>query len=200
MPDYTTPDNQSLVVISPLSHSVDDHGPYLQALTEYNHRLAKDIVDSFSHSDVRDSHDRTPLMYAVLKESLKAIDYLLSLRVNLLLRDIEGFTVLHRAAQVGNVTIIKKLLRYAEKHDFNLPQLIDLKSCRGFTALYSAAVLGHLSVVKYLMDQGASIHVKNHDGYTILMTLAIKGHKSIIELLLSQQYKRKKKQLVFKQN
>ena len=188
MSDYNVPQNPSLVVINDGLSSLSDYGALVLALSQKDFQTSREIIDNLDHVDMRDDYDRTALVYAILKECQKTIDYLLCKKTNPMLRDIEGFTALHRAAQMGNTCMIKKLIKYVQKNGYDLQHFLEIRSCRGFSALYSAAVLGHKEAVALLIQYGASIRIKSHDGYTILMTLAIKGHNHIIELLLSQKY------------
>lgn len=190
MSDYNVPQNPSLVVINDGLSFLSDYGALVLALSQKDFQTSKNIIDNLDHVDMRDDYDRTALVYAILKECEKTLDYLLCKKTNPMLRDIEGFTALHRAAQMGNTRMIKKLIKYVQKNGYDLQHFLEIRSCRGFSALYSAAVLGHKEAVALLIQYGASIRIKSHDGYTILMTLAIKGHNHIIELLLSQKYKK----------
>ncbi|KAM7515728.1 hypothetical protein LguiA_005311 [Lonicera macranthoides] len=106
--------------------------------------------------------------------------------------DIEGRTILHEAAELGNLEIVRYLVRrrpkWATKADF-----------KGVTPLHLAAANGHLEVVRHLiLDQNQNQNhlqggsgtfcflIKDDEGNTPLHMAADNGHKQVVKLFISK--------------
>lgn len=168
-------------------NALENHGSFVTAISTQDVKEAKKLISQMLHPDMRDEYDRTPLMYAVLKDCDDIMYYLFKKNADPSLRDREGYTALHRAAQMGSAKNVEAIIKHALVMGLELHNFIEIKSCRGLTALCSGAMLGYEEVVSTLLSYGANPAVRNYDGYSVLMTLAIKGHAHVIEQLLSYQ-------------
>ena len=94
--------------------------------------------------------------------------------------DANGWTALHMAAQEGEDSSIKTLLK---REGIN----INAKtSSWGQTALYVAAVAGKISTVKLLLEYKIDIDSKDNVGKTALHGAARDGYVDIVKLLLKK--------------
>lgn len=90
---------------------------------------------------------------------------------------------LYEAATVGNVEQMQQMLARS-------PKQINSHSFDGFTPLALAAHFGHEEAVLYLLNNGASVHLKGKDGKlnnTPLHAAIAGNHRHIAELLLTYQ-------------
>ena len=87
--------------------------------------------------------------------------------------DPDGQTVLHLAARMGALEVVKTLV--ASKAN------IDKRNGHAETAIMLAAIGGHRPVVDFLLSRDAQI---NHPGWTPLLYAATNGHTGIVSILL----------------
>jgi len=71
-------------------------------------------------------------------------------------RDAKGYTRLHRAANDGNLDLVKNLLDKKEN--------INAKSYLGQTPVYLAVARKRFNVVKYLVEKGANLNIGGKGG------------------------------------
>lgn len=102
-----------------------------------------------------------PILHAyVWRDNKKATERLLALGANVNLRDADGDTALHGAAETGNVEIMRMLL---EKGADPNP-----RNKQGGTPLMWAAVFGNDDAARLLLSRGANASLKDNDGITAL--------------------------------
>lgn len=118
----------------------------------------KDMVNRGVHAAARGGN------WEILKQFVGSVSDVLAYR------DSHGCTVLHTAAAMGQVEVVRKLL---ESFD-----IINLTDAQGNTALHVACYKGYLPVVKILINASPSpALLTNHHGDTFLH-LAVAGFKS----------------------
>ncbi|KAF9784232.1 hypothetical protein IL306_007745 [Fusarium sp. DS 682] len=101
-----------------------------------------------------------------------------SSKVDINMKDEEGFTPLSLAAQQGNEDIIRILLAKSGIE-------VDAKDNAGRTALGHAAQKGHLGAVELLLDEGkANSWVKDKSGKTPLALASDGGHFKVVQRFL----------------
>ena len=93
------------------------------------------------------------------------------------LRDREGWTPLHRAAERGNLEILKKLLK--EGADLHATNEIN-----GNNALMIASEEGHTEIIQELLKRGADVNAKNDDKKTALYLASNNGKRDAAAELL----------------
>ena len=86
----------------------------------------------------------------------------------------------HIAASVGNLFILTQLYDREIKPDLNL------QTKQGTTALHLSVAKKHLSVCKFLIDNGASVRLKDQKGQLPLHRAASIGSMTLVELLCTQ--------------
>lgn len=106
----------------------------------------------------RDDTGATPLCLAIKHKSQEAVFAILSLPgVNFRSGDKKGNTVLHYAAEAGNLLMAKKSL------DRGLSP--NIRSGSGMSPLMVAAANGRLDVFLLLLENGGDPYAKNQKGY-----------------------------------
>ncbi|KAF3911404.1 Ankyrin-1 [Dactylellina cionopaga] len=118
----------------------------------------------------------TPLHFAAYYNQPSILRILLSQGASTSSRESKnGFSPLHKAAERGNIDIIKDLLA----HCADIEALTDA----GSTPLLVAVKFGHKEVIELLISRGADMDCCNHTGQTAAHIAADKGHKEILKLL-----------------
>ena len=112
----------------------------------------------------KDSNGNTALMHAVLCKHNSIVKLLLDQpAVDVNVKNIRGWTALHRAASANNAEGARMLLLHK---DFNSA---NVTNNNGSTALTIAVRYKHNSIVKLLLDQRAvDVNVKDNHGGTAL--------------------------------
>jgi len=91
-----------------------------------------------------------------------------------------GMPEMHRAAQDGELTTIKRLI--TKEQDANRPY-----GDYNWTPLHYAAWNGRVEIVEYLVNNtNVDINVQTSDGCTALYLATQKDHEKIVEILLSR--------------
>jgi len=94
---------------------------FFEAIETEDMGLLRALIANGLHPNVGDSHESTPLMYAVVLENFEAVQMLVAARANIEVQDIDGYTPLILAALTGN-TAIEAYLRmqlYHQVHQAN---------------------------------------------------------------------------------
>jgi ankyrin repeat protein len=92
------------------------------------------------------------------------------------LRDDEGGSPLHFAAQEGHVDAVQVLVEVGAE--------LEAATAKGWTPLHSAADRGHVAVVKTLAELGADKEASGPDGGTPLHEAAYRGHVEVVTALV----------------
>ena len=121
-------------------------------------------------------HGIPPLYIAVQHEHVAAVALLLEHKADPNGRVKNGATAALMMAQVGNVAILKLLVKF--KADFNLIRTID-----GATPLIIAAQAGSAAIVALLLEQGANPNSQMNSGATAALAAAQTANVPILELL-----------------
>lgn len=95
-----------------------------------------------------------------------------------------GETPLHTAASLGNLDILREILRFARANN-----MINVKNGEGETALFKAIENGQIESVKMLLQEGASIKIISPTQYNIFHISAERGHVDILKVLLDHDEK-----------
>lgn len=105
-------------------------------------------------------------------EVAKLDEFLAGTDVNLLL---DGFTLLHRAADGGNLPLCRSLIAAGAD--------VDLVAASGDTALLFAAAKGHAGACRILIAAGATLNLAKPDGTAPLHFAAGNGHVETCRVL-----------------
>ncbi|KAG9282716.1 ankyrin-3-like [Astyanax mexicanus] len=131
---------------------------------------SKDILKAVSTGDLS-------LLQALLKETVISD------------RNSSIDTLLHIAADHGQVAVINFLLRKGAK--------LDMRDHQGRTALHRAAEAGHMAASMALVRAGADIHAKDQASKTPQHLAAQNGHRNTVKSLIAEEAKSCKNQTTF---
>lgn len=112
----------------------------------------------------------------LLRNLLAANDHVVVVRSNSSDCEEDGYTLLHFAAQRGNLDCTNILLEFK-----SVPNAVT--SVSRSTPLHCAALHGHAEVVKCLLDAQADPLARDADGYTPLCVAIMCKHEIVVDLL-----------------
>ena len=121
--------------------------------------------------------DATPVLWASKRCNLKIVSLLLANGADPLLRDDQGYNLLHSATLDGNAYQLILLLHHPE-----IP--IDVPDAQGHTSLMWAAYKGFGACVDILLRWGANVHAVDEMGFTALHWALVKGNYMCIQKLV----------------
>jgi ankyrin repeat protein len=122
---------------------------------------------------------RSTALYLAVANSQIAMARLLLQREARAQLDVTGngwWTVLHKAADIGNEEMVVLLLQKGA--------LVNVEEEKGMTPLHLASQKGHLEVVRLLLLSDAKVHSKNGDRLTPLDLAVTGGHLEVSRMLL----------------
>ena len=129
--------------------------------------------------DPRDGEGNTPLACAAANGQIEAVNCLLEHGADPFLKGQNGWSLLHFAAQSGNVVIIETMLSKDLDIDSRAQTL-------GITPAMVSIRFGKLEALKYLLEKGADGSLKTLEGQFSHLSFAVTaGSVEAIELLLS---------------
>ncbi|GCE98624.1 hypothetical protein ZYGM_000354 [Zygosaccharomyces mellis] len=155
--------------------------PLHEACINNNLRKAQEVVSvSPEEPYKRDADSRVPLHWAVSFQHEEIVSFLLSRMQNIdidELKDESGWTPFHIACAVGNLNIIKELYALDTKPDLNLA------TNQGITALHLAVSKKQAGVCEFLLNNGASVRVRDKRSQLPLHRAAAIGSMGMVDML-----------------
>jgi len=138
------------------------------------------MLDTADDVNLRDSeYGRTPLHWAVWRDSLQASKLLLSQEAEVGAKDKRGYTALHYAARNCRIDMIQLLLGQGAN--------INAQADDGSTPLHFAATGGHDATARLLVENfGADTEANDSKGRTVLHYAAKNCLLETVELLLNR--------------
>ncbi|KAI9699589.1 MAG: hypothetical protein M1820_007088 [Bogoriella megaspora] len=135
------------------------------------------LLENNADPNKTDLHNRTPLFFACLGESVDTIKLLLETlghhkvpisEINKATK--RDRTPLRQAAAHGFTEVVEDLLHMIKSSDIDHDTMINKADTKkGRTALHCAAYRGQTDSVRVLLEQGASVSIKDHEGKTPLV-------------------------------
>ena len=146
----------------------------IQACSNGNFRLAKDLVDYGCNIKSKDMYGQSPLTVASAAGALEIVKYLISAGADKEIGDLSGNTPLINASRNDQLEVVKYLISIGAD-----------KEVGGYrTPLFSALENNHPEVVQYLISVGANIKLLNSNGYSPLMYASCNGYTEIVKCLI----------------
>ena len=144
---------------------------------------AKQLLESGSDIDTRDSRGRTPLMVATYRKDIDLARFLISRGANVNALDMQHYDMLTIAAVLNDFGLVR--LAVDSGADTGL-----ITSPYEGTALIAAAHLGHVEVVRALIKSGAPLDHVNNLGWTALIEAIVLGdggrnHQQVVKDLVA---------------
>ncbi|KAK4499585.1 hypothetical protein PRZ48_010103 [Zasmidium cellare] len=143
-----------------------------------HHALCHFLIQSGADVNARggDAH-ATPVLWASKRFNLQVVSLLLANGADPLLRDDQGYNLLHSATLDGNVYQLILLL-----HQPDIP--VDVPDSQGHTSLMWAAYKGFPACIDILLRSGADVHAVDDMGFTALHWALVKGSYMCIQKLV----------------
>ena len=144
--------------------------------------VANILIARGQHLELKDSHNRTPLSYAVENGHETTVKLLLEKSAGLELEAKDQAyhrTPLLWATKNGHDAVVKLLLEKGAR--------LESKSYSGQTPLSMAAENGHEAVVKLLLEKDAQLETRGYtNSETPLFYAAHNGHEAVVTLLVEK--------------
>ncbi len=133
-------------------------------------------------SKINGVNSRPPLTFALWNQDIKTVELLLEAKANPNHIDDNGWTLLHVAAFINNVSTIKLLLKYGANINQRTKQLKQ-------TSLYSALLNKKFSAFYALLDAGAyhSYLSLNNAGVSPLIIASENGYEEVVDRLIQKK-------------
>lgn len=143
-----------------------------------HHALCHFLIQSGADVNARGGDAQaTPVLWASKRCHLQVVSLLLANGADPLLRDDQGYNLLHSATLDGNVFQLVLLL-----HQPDLP--VDVADSQGHTSLMWAAYKGFGACIDILLRWGADVHATDDMGFTALHWALVKGSYVCIQKLV----------------
>ena len=177
----------------------------INAISSGDDEMVHQTLRNGADVEARCSGGITPLMYSVIHGQLKIAGVLLS-RGALVDALTSGWTALHKAADMGDVSMVKLLIDQGASIEARSPKQfvsnegitakrdssatepeyedIDSEDELGWTALLRAADRGEEPMVRLLLDNGADIEARNPSNGTPLSCATENQHIAVVDVLL----------------
>lgn len=125
-----------------------------------NIEAVKTLIKFGSNVSMVDLQGSTPLIEAMLLNETEIVNLLEEYNASCTMKLANGDTVIHRAAEIGNVSLILSLI---DQYGLKCDELND----RMETPLTKAVMHNHPPVINILFARGANLSVTNHHGETL---------------------------------
>ncbi|KAK4959974.1 palmitoyltransferase akr1 [Elasticomyces elasticus] len=143
-----------------------------------HHALCHFLIQSGADVNARGGDAQaTPVLWASKRCHLQIVSLLLANGADPLLKDDQGYNLLHSATLDGNIYQLVLLL-----HQPDLP--VDVPDSQGHTSLMWAAYKGFGACVDILLRWGADVHAIDEMGFTALHWALVKGNYLCIQKLV----------------
>jgi ankyrin repeat protein len=120
----------------------------------------------------------SPLIDAVKRQDVQAIQALIKQKVDINASEADGFTALHWAAQRNDLQLVELLLGAGAN--------VKTSTRYNITPLYLAAMNGNAAMIERLLNAGADPNGTAEEGQTMLMTAALSGKPDAVRMLLTR--------------
>lgn len=148
------------------------HAIYNDDLTALGKALERFDINYYQE----DSFGETPLIYAVMMEKDRIVEWLLDHGADMYSKNIFDDTAFHLAAKKGYFPMVRSFCEHGI--------MIDVVGQEGFTALNYAVWRDHNEIAAYLIEQGASLDIPDaFFNKTPFDQIKDKGDKELLSLI-----------------
>ncbi|KTD06147.1 ankyrin repeat-containing protein [Legionella gratiana] len=128
---------------------------------------------------------RTPIQLAILMHNSAMLEELLAQKADLSIQDLDGKTVLHYAAEFGNMKVMGKIMSALLTQE-NSMQILNMKDKQGKTAFHYAAEFGSYGIIDTLTDtDNIEINTLDNRGASAITLAYQNKHFTTVEKLLN---------------
>ncbi|GFW41345.1 ankyrin-3 [Trichonephila clavipes] len=154
-----------------------DFSPLHIASSEGYTQLVEILLNGGANVLVKDWDEKLAIEYAVEHNHLRVLELLLKVKgVNINFRTQDCCTLLHKAAKIGSLPMVKCLIRNGAQ----------IRPAYGMKPVHIAAEANHKNVVEYFLDYTFCINEPGKDGDTLLHLAIFNNHPAIFELLIKK--------------
>nr|XP_042907959.1 uncharacterized protein LOC107440000 [Parasteatoda tepidariorum] len=140
--------------------------------------VVKTLLQNKTAVNIKSLLPRTPLHNAVINNKVNVVELFLENMEDInLIRNPEGFNLLHFSAEMGHLDMTFYLLQKGA--------YVNSASDRLLSPLHLSSYAGHTEIVKTLLSKGANVNAKDSFNYTPLHFAAVNGHASTAEVLIA---------------
>ncbi|TGO47176.1 hypothetical protein BOTNAR_0539g00030 [Botryotinia narcissicola] len=158
----------------------------LQAVYAEEEELVMLLLEAGANPEREQKHARNALQEAIWWRAENIVDHLLSFGASAESRDMQGRTGLQFAAQIGALSLLKKLIKESSEGLYLIrPNFHDLQDR---DLMHHAFVSGSTDLISYLIDRFSpneyNYHRKDINGWTSLHWAAQAGDLEVVQMLL----------------
>ena len=142
-----------------------------------NSKLARHLIEYFPDLlKIRDKTGKSPFLISGLSGSVELVNYLISRGFDLIDKDNNGETVLHKACSEGKMELVQYLVE-------DYPDMLTIRDKKGQSPFLVTGFSGSVELVKYLISQGCDVMDKDDDGQTVLHYACNTGQLELAQYL-----------------
>jgi ankyrin repeat protein len=197
------PDVRNQVLNSAIRDCTDDIFCALRAAAQYGHNdLLKYLINKGNSVNVALLGENSTLIHvAARSQQTETVRLLLLLGASIDCQDRNGMTPLHVSVEIGNLEVIKCLVKHQKtvrtetdlhhilntRRTVNSRNILSVPDIDRNTPLHLGVTAGNKDIVLYLVSAGSDLNTRNEQGDNPL-TLAVRCRKNdVVQLLLKSE-------------
>ena len=149
-----------------------------KACKEGKLELAQYLVESYPDLlAIRDKEGRSPFLVAGFSGSVDLVKYLIINGCNVLDKDCDGGTVLHKACYKGRQELVQYLVE-------NFPDMLTIRDKLGRSPFLNSGYSGSVELVKYLISKRCDVQDKDSNRHSVLYKACKVGRLQLVQYLV----------------
>ena len=142
--------------------------------------LAQYLVEHYPDMlTIRDKTGQSPYLVAGFSRSVELVKFLISRGYDVMDKDSEGSTVLHKACAIGKLKLAQYLVE-------SCPDVLAIRDNTGRSPYLVAGFSGSVELVKFLISRGCDVMDKDSNGQTVLHVACDKGKLALAQYLVEK--------------